>query len=373
LFKIEFVKRKKLDLNKYRINVALIGCGRISYKHLSAISDLHNDIKLVAVCDPLIDKLKDTNEALSDQLIKSEQAKEPIRIFSNYDTLLNEIKLGNLNLDLIILCTPSGYHVEQAIKAGELGVNVITEKPLATSIEDGIKLKEFFEKSNLNLFIVLQNRLNPTIQLLKKQIDRGRFGKLFLITSNVFWQRPQHYYDQAKWRGTKKLDGGAMLNQSSHYVDLMCYLPNQKVKKVSSFANTLGRNIEMEDTAVLNLEYENGAVGNLSLTMLTYPKNIEGSIILLGEKGSVKVGGIALNKIEIWDFEDDNEDDKLIDEVNYEIKSVYGSGHLPFYKEIIDILNNKKPNSFSYEQGLLSLEVIMSAYSSIKENKLIHL
>ena len=362
-----------MDLKKYRLKVALIGCGRISNKHISAIRDLYDDIKLVAVCDPLIDKLKNTNKTLSEELTKANQAKDPINIFSNYDTLLKEIELGNLKLDLIILCTPSGYHAEQSIKAGKLGVNVCTEKPLATTLKDGIKLKDFFEKSNLNLFIVLQNRLNPTIQLLKKQIDSGRFGKLFLITSNVFWQRPQYYYDQAKWRGTKKLDGGAMLNQSSHYVDLMCYLPNQKVKKISSFANTLGRNIEMEDTAVLNLEYENGAVGNLSLTMLTYPKNIEGSITLLGENGTVKVGGIALNKIEIWDFENDHEDDKLINEVNYETKSVYGSGHFSFYKEIIDILKNKKSNSFSYKQGLLSLEVIMSAYNSIKENKFIYL
>ena len=164
-----------------------------------------------------------------------------------------------------------------------------------------------------------------------------------------------------------------MLNQISHYVDLMCYLPNLKVKKVSSFANTLGRSIEMEDTAVLNLEYENGAVGNLSLTMLTHPKNIEGSITILGENGTVKVGGIALNKIETWKFKDDNEDDELLDEANYEIQSVYGSGHLSFYKEIIDILNNISTNIFSYQQGLLSLDVIMSAYKSIKEKKVIHL
>ena len=157
----------------------------------------------------------------------------PIKVFSEYDDLLNEIKIGKLNLELIILCTPSGYHSDQAIKAGQLGINVCTEKPLATSLEDGIKLKKFFEnnKSNANFFVVLQNRLNPTIRLLKKQIDNGRFGKIFLISSNVFWQRPQNYYDEAKWRGTKKLDGGAMLNQSSHYVDLMCYLSNFKVKK----------------------------------------------------------------------------------------------------------------------------------------------
>ena len=356
-----------------KIKAALVGCGRISEKHFSAINNFDKYIKLEAVCDPEIEKLKDTNKILAQELDKAEAAGYPIKVFSDYEDLLNEVKHGKLEIELIILCTPSGYHAEQAIKAEQLGINVCTEKPLATSYEDGLRLKNCFEKSSLDFFIVLQNRLNPTIKLLKKQIDNGRFGEIYLLTSNVFWQRPQIYYDQAKWRGTKKLDGGAMLNQSSHYVDLMCYLPNLKVKKVSSFANTLGRSIEMEDTAVLNLEYENGAVGNLSLTMFTHPKNIEGSITILGENGTVKVGGIALNKIETWKFKDDNEDDELLDEANYEIQSVYGSGHLSFYKEIIDILNNKSTNIFSYQQGLLSLDVIMSAYKSIKEKKVIYL
>ena len=357
------------------IKIALVGCGRISEKHFSAINQLGGSIKIEAICDPEINKLKNKNKILCQELKKADEARNPIKVFSEYDNLLNEIQCGKLNLELIILCTPSGYHADQAIWAGHLGINVCTEKPLATSLEDGIKLKKFFEnnKSNAKLFVVLQNRLNPTIRLLKKQIDNGRFGKIFLISSNVFWQRPQNYYDEAKWRGTKKLDGGAMLNQSSHYVDLMCYLSNFKVKKISSFSNTLGRNIEMEDTAVLNLEYENGAVGNMALTMLTYPKNIEGSITILGEKGTVKVGGLALNKIETWEFEDDIGDDKLLEEAHYANKSVYGSGHFTFYQEIIDILKNNKKNLFSPQEGLLSLEVIMSAYKSVEENKVIYL
>ena len=363
----------KLLSSKEKIRVALVGCGRISERHFSAIEKLRENINIEAICDPEIEKLKNTNKILNENLDKANKAGYPIKVFSDYDDLLKEIKIGKLKLELIILCTPSGYHSKQAIKAGQLGINVCTEKPLATSLEDGIKLKNFFEKSNLNLFIVLQNRLNPTIKLLKRQIDNGRFGKIFLVSSNVFWQRPQEYYDQAKWRGTKQLDGGAMLNQSSHYVDLMCHLPNLKIKKISSFSNTLGRNIEMEDTAVLNLEYENGAIGNLVLTMLTYPKNIEGSITILGEKGTVKIGGIALNKIETWEFEENIDDDELIEEANYEVKSVYGSGHLTFYQEMIDILKFGGTNSFSPQQGLLSLEVIMSAYKSIEENKVIYL
>lgn len=353
------------------INVALVGCGRISEKHLTSILSLQNHLHLKAICDNDNEKLIKTKKLISELPQSSINQTNEIQIFNEYEVLLNKISLKDLDIDLIVLCTPSGLHADQCIKAGDLGINVITEKPLATSLKDGYEIFNCFKKSKANLFIVLQNRLNPTVRLVKKQIDNGRFGKIYLLTSNVFWHRPQIYYDQAKWRGTKELDGGALLNQSSHYVDLICYLPNLKVKKVSSFANTLGRSIEMEDTAVLNLEYENGAVGNLSATMLTYPKNIEGSITILGENGTVKIGGIALNKIENWEFKDDNEDDELVDGANYEIQSVYGSGHLPFYKEIIDVLNKKNMNRFTYHQGLLSLNVIMAAYESINEKKVI--
>ena len=360
-------------MQNHLINIALVGCGRISEKHLTSIFSLQNRMILKAICDNDNEKLMKTKKFISDLPQSNINLMDGIQTFNDYEVLLNQISLNKLNIDLLVLCTPSGLHADQCIKAGNLGINVITEKPLATSLIDGYEILNCFKKSEANLFVVLQNRLNPTVSLVKKQIDNGRFGKIYLLTSNVFWQRPQIYYDQAKWRGTKKLDGGAMLNQSSHYVDLMCFLPNLKIKKVSSFANTLGRHIEMEDTAVLNLEYENGAVGNLSVTMLTHPKNIEGSITILGENGTVKIGGIALNKIETWEFKDDNKDDELVDGANYEIQSVYGSGHLPFYKEVIDVLNKKNINGFSYQQGLLSLNVIMSAYESIKEKKVIFL
>ena len=193
--------------------VALVGCGRISEKHFSAINQFSEVLKIEAFCDPEIDKLKNTNKILCQELNKADEARNPIKVFSKYDDLLNEIKCGKLNLELIILCTPSGYHADQAIRAGHLGINVCTEKPIATSLEDGIKLKSLFEnnKSNTKLFVVLQNRLNPLIRLLKKQIDNGRFGKIFLISSNVFWQRPQNYYDEAKWRGTKNSMEGQCL------------------------------------------------------------------------------------------------------------------------------------------------------------------
>jgi len=346
------------------INVALVGCGRISEKHLTNIFKLQDQIYLKAICDNDDEKLRKTNKFISDHSSANDDQTREIKIFKDYDVLLNEISKGKIDIDLIVLCTPSGFHAEQCIKAGKLGVNVCTEKPLATSLKDGLDIQNCFKESKANLFIVLQNRLNPTVSLVKKQVEKGRFGKLFLITSNVFWQRPQSYYDQDSWRGTNKLDGGALLNQACHYVDIISYLSNSEVKKVSAFCKTLNRKIEMEDTAVMNFEFENGMLGNLSSTMLTYPKNIEGSITILGEKGTVKIGGIALNKIETWMFEEKSDEDNLLDKVNYEVDSVYGSGHFYFYQKILDTLVRKEKNLFSLEQGLTNLKLIMAAYES---------
>ncbi len=346
------------------INIALVGCGRISEKHLTNIFKLQNQINLIAICDNDENKLLKTKKFISDLPQANINHAKEIKNFYDYDYLLNKISLGEIDIDLIVLCTPSGYHAEQCIKAGNLGINVCTEKPLATSLKDGYDIANCFKKNKANLFVVLQNRLNPTVRLVKKQIDKGRFGKLFLITSNVFWHRPQSYYDQDSWRGTHKLDGGALLNQSCHYVDLISYISNCAVNKVSAFCNTLKRNIEMEDTAVMNFEFENGMLANLSSTMLTYPKNIEGSMTILGEKGTVKIGGIALNKIEKWIFEEKTDEDNMLDEVNYEVDSVYGSGHFYFYQKILDTLVRKEKNLFSIEEGLINLELIMAAYKS---------
>ena len=346
----------------------MVGCGRISEKHLTNIFKLKDQICLKAICDNDNEKLIKTNKFISElQLADLNKARE-IKNFNDYDNLLNQISIGEIDIDLIVLCTPSGFHAQQCIKAGNLGINVCTEKPLATSLIDGYDISNCFKESKAKLFIVLQNRLNPTVRLVKKQIEKGRFGKLFLISSNVFWQRPQSYYDQDLWRGTYKYDGGALLNQSCHYVDLISYLSNCRVKKVSAFCNTLNRNIEMEDTAVMNFEFEKGILGNLSSTMLTYPKNLEGSITILGEKGTVKIGGIALNKIEKWIFEEQSDEDNLLDEVNYEVDSVYGSGHYYFYQKILDTLINGNENLFSLEEGLVNLKLIMAAYESSNKN-----
>ncbi|WP_288247116.1 Gfo/Idh/MocA family protein [uncultured Prochlorococcus sp.] len=359
----------KILVDKNKINIALVGCGKICYRHISAIIKLKDSICLKAICDINQKNIDEVSEFIKNSLPSTNLTYKPVASFLNYYELLAEVEKGNLDVKIVVLCTPSGYHVKQAISASNIGLNVITEKPLATSLDDGIKVLNSFNNSDKKLFVVFQNRLNPIVKLLKKQIMKKRFGELFLINSNIFWHRPQQYYDQCSWRGTKKLDGGALLNQASHYIDLMYYLPSLKIKKVNAFTKTLNRDIEMEDTAVMNLEYENGALGNLSVTMLTFPKNYEGSITIFGEKGTVRIGGNALNKIEKWEFDQYDNDDNLIDFKNNEVNTIFGSGHVYFYEEIIRFFKNKKENLFNPKDAFHGLEVIMAAYKSSIENR----
>jgi len=196
----------------------------------------------------------------------------------------------------------------------------------------------------------------------------GRFGQLAMVCINVFWQRPQSYYDQDSWRGTLDLDGGALMNQASHYIDLLEWLVGPVDTLTASIA-TLGRNIEAEDTAAMHLQWKNGALGTMAVTMLTYPKNLEGSITILGETGTVKIGGPAVNKIDYWCFADTNSDDDLVDSASYETTSVYGFGHPLYYDDMLLTLTNEKHMPMcDGEEGLKSLELLIAAYKS-SENK----
>ena len=184
------------------------------------------------------------------------------------------------------------------------------------------------DDAGVRLFVVKQNRTNLTLQLLKRAIEEKRFGKIHMVHLNVFWTRPQEYYDEAEWRGTLELDGGAFMNQASHYVDLLDWLIGP-IDKVQAMMSTT-RDIEVEDTGVLNIRWINGTLGSMSVTMLTYRKNLEGSITILGEKGTVRVGGLAVNNIEHWEFDDTKDYDEEIKEANYQTTSVYGFGPVSY-------------------------------------------
>ena len=337
-----------------KIRIAIIGCGRISKNHFGSIEAHSDDFELVAVCDTDPVVLRDHAE------------KYKVNGYRDLEELLKSEKL-----DLVVLCTPSGIHPDQAVIAARHGVHVMTEKPMATRWHDGVRMVKACDEAGVRLFVVKQNRRNTTLQLLKRAIDEKRFGKIHMVHLNVFWARPQSYYDQAKWRGTWEFDGGAFMNQASHYVDLLDWLIGP-VDKVQAMMSTT-RDIEVEDTGVLNIRWRNGALGSMSVTMLTYPQNLEGSITILGEKGSVRVGGVAVNDIQMWEFEEPRDYDAQIKTANYETTSVYGFGHPLYYKNVIEVMRGTAEPETDGREGLKSLELLIAAYLSARDSKTVSL
>lgn len=328
-----------------KLKIGLIGCGRISYKHLQAIEDNCESFKLVGVCDVDIKKAKQVAD------------KYNIPFFTDLVEMLKQLK----HIDIVSLCTPSGLHAQQSVLSSQFGKHVICEKPMACNLQDAREMLRIADLMQTQLFIVKQNRLNPTVQALKQEIDKGSFGKIFLVQSNVFWARPQKYYDQASWRGTWSMDGGAFMNQASHYVDLLEWLVG-RLSSVQAITKTLARNIEAEDSGVVNFEWDNGAIGSMAVTVLTYPSNIEGSIIIIGEKGTVRLDGIALNEIKYWKFKDTS----LVnfEELNYQPVTVYGNGHSTYYNSVAATLLEGKVPIADGKSGLNSIEVLVAIYKA---------
>lgn len=333
------------------IRIGLIGCGRISKNHFGAIAKL-TDAQVISCCDIIEDR---AHEAAI-------QYNVPFWT-TNYEEML-----GNTEIDLISICTPSGLHPEHGIMAAAAGKHVLTEKPMGVRLKDADEMIKTCDQNRVKLFVVMQNRLNPPIALLKKAIDKGRFGQIYMITVNVFWTRPQDYYDMASWRGTWEFDGGAFMNQSSHYVDLIQWLGGP-VESVIAHADTLARDIETEDTGAAIFKFRRGAIGTINVTMLTYPKNLEGSITVIGETGTVKIGGMAVNKVLHWEFSKYDDDDKYVGESSTNPDSVYGFGHLGYYRNVIDSLRNGAMPATDGRAGRKSLELIEAIYLSNRERK----
>lgn len=338
-----------------KIRISLVGCGRISKNHFEAIGELSDTVELVSVCDAIEERAASAGKQYG------------VPWYTNYQQMLDSVPC-----DLVSICTPSGLHPQHGAMAAEKKYHVLSEKPMGTDLRSADRLIKACDDNGVQLFVVKQNRLNKTVQLVKNAIEKGRFGKIYFSTVNVFWTRPQEYYDHAKWRGTWEFDGGAFMNQASHYVDLMSWLLGP-IDSVSAFTGTLERRIEAEDTGVAALRFRNGAMGSINVTMLTYPKNYEGSITIIGEKGTVKIGGIALNKVEHWEFKDYDDDDALIFESNYNPPNVYGFGHANYYHNVIDTLNGNCPADTDGRSGRKSLEIILAIYKSAKEGRYISL
>ena len=344
-----------IPINNRKIRIAVIGCGRIASNHFGAIKKQHaDDMELVAVCES------------NPGLLKSHMETYQVPGYLQFSDLLKTERL-----DLVALCTPSGIHPHQTVEAARHGVHVMTEKPMATRWQDGVHMVKVCDEAGVYLFVVKQNRRNATLQLLKRAVEEKRFGKIHMVHINVFWSRPQSYYDQARWRGTWEFDGGAFMNQASHYVDLLDWLIGP-IERVQAMVSTT-RDIEVEDTGVMNVRWRNGALGSMSVTMLAYPKNLEGSITILGEKGSVRVGGVAVNDIQLWDFAEPRDYDEQVKTANYETTSVYGFGHPLYYKNVVDVLRGQAEPETDGREGLKSLEVLIAAYLSARDGRTVSL
>ena len=344
---------KNINKNK-KIRIAVVGCGRISKNHFDSIKTHQNNIELISICD------------INPKVLSQCERQHNVKGYLDLGRMLD-----NENFDLVAICTPSGIHAEQTKICAMHGVNVMTEKPMATRWDDGLRMVKACDDAGVRLFVVKQNRFNATLKLLKRAIEENRFGKINMVHINVFWTRPQEYYDQAKWRGTWEFDGGAFMNQASHYVDLLDWLIGP-IDKIQAMMTTT-RNIEVEDTGVMNIKWRKGTLGSMSVTMLTYPKNLEGSITILGENGTVKVGGVAVNDIQHWEFDKPKDYDKQVNDASYKTTSVYGFGHSLYYENIIKVLKGEVEPETDGREGLKSLEVLIAAYLSARDGKTISL
>jgi UDP-N-acetyl-2-amino-2-deoxyglucuronate dehydrogenase len=331
------------------IRFALVGCGRISANHVEALRQHQGRAQIVAVCD-------NRPEALQAAVAKTGAAG-----FDSLDALLQ-----GSDADIVVLATPSGLHPRMAMRAAAVGRHVLTEKPMATKWDQGMEMVRACREAGVKLFVVKQNRLNPTMQLLKGAVEAGRFGRVYMVNVNVFWTRPQSYYDDAPWRGRWDMDGGAFLNQASHYVDMVDWLVGP-VDSVHAYTATLARAIEAEDTGVMSLRLRGGGLASINVTMLTHGKNFEGSITILGERGTVRIGGVAVNRIDHWEFADTRPEDARVQDASYAPTSVYGFGHPLYYDNVIGTLRGEKHAEVDGYEGLRSLEVIIAAYRSARD------
>lgn len=332
--------------------VAIVGCGRISKKHIDALGQLRSEgrAEIIACCDIIHDRAAEAALRIRDGC----------RTFSDYSKMLKDV-----DCDLVTLCTPSGLHPYQAKEAAEAGYNVLSEKPQGCSLSACDAAIEAADKAGVKYMVVKQNRFNPSIRLLRRAFEKGRFGRIYMILANVLWTRPQEYYDMAPWRGTYELDGGCLSNQASHYVDLVQWFGGD-VADVTAQYSTQKIKIEAEDTIATAIKFKSGAIGSINATVLTYPKNFEGSITILGENGTARVGGFALNKIEHWQFADKDPMDEDVKNADTFPASVYGHGHLPYYRHVFDVLDGRAEPMCTGREARKTVEIIMKAYKAGK-------
>lgn len=331
-----------------RLNIAVVGCGRISEKHLGAIASDRIPTRLVAVCD------------LIEERAAEKGAKYGVPWYRDYHAMLK----AHPETDLIDILTPTGYHAEHVIDLARYGKHILVEKPMALRLEDCDGMIAACQRAGGRLFVVKQNRFNPAVMAARRALEKGRFGKMILGTVRVRWRRDQKYYDQADWRGTWALDGGVISQQASHHLDLLQWFMGPIVTLQCQIATRL-MDIEVEDTAAAIMNFDSGALGVFEATTAARPEDLEGSLSLLGEKGSVIIGGMAVNQITYWKFDRAAPEDETIHaEFSQQVPNVYGHGHLPYIAHVVEAIARKKRGLVEADEGKKNIQILTALYES---------
>ena len=335
------------------IKFAIVGCGRISKRHSELLGEKQiNGACLVAACD-----------------IKKERADKIAKKYkiASY-SCMHEMMSSN-DVDVVVILTESGLHARHTVELAKYGAHIMVEKPMALTLSDADSMIEACDKHGVKLFVVKQNRFNLPVVQLRKALEAGRFGNLIMGTVRVRWCRPQSYYDQDSWRGTWALDGGVLTNQASHHIDLLEWMMGDVESVFAKSLNAMA-DIEAEDTAIVILKFKNGALGVIEATTAIRPKDLEGSISILGSKGSVEIGGFAVNEMKTWNFNETLKDDEsVIEKFSVNPPNVYGFGHQAYYEHVVDCIKNRTPQLVDGFKGRKSLELINAIYESVETGK----
>ena len=340
---------------------ALIVCGRISTNHIKAA--VNNKLEIAAVCDILDERME---ELLSKHDLQND---ESIKRYNDYKVMVEEVKP-----ELVSIATESGSHAELALYLIDKGINVIIEKPMAMSIKDADEIIKRSEEKGVKVSACHQNRFNIAVQEMRKALESGRFGKLSHGSIHVRWNRNKNYYEQAPWRGTWKEDGGALMNQCIHGIDLLRWMMGDEIEEVYGVTKQQFHDyLEAEDVGMAVVKFKNGAVGTIEGTTNVYPKNLEETLYLFGEKGTVKLGGKSTNNIDVWDFADETDEDNKNKGLEEQTSNVYGNGHTSLFRDVIEAIEQDRKPYVDAVAGRNALELVLSIYKSQKEGKAVKL
>jgi len=335
------------------LNFALVGCGRIAKRHSELLGNGEiAGARLVGVCDLVESKAREMGQQFS------------VKYFTDMHQMMQQV-----NVDVVVVLTESGNHAEHVIRLAAYGKHIVVEKPMALTLESADEMIRACDKAMVKLFVVKQNRFNVPVIRTRQALEEGRFGKLIMGTVRVRWCRPQAYYDQAPWRGTWALDGGVLSNQASHHVDMLEWMMGEVESVYAMSANALAK-IEAEDTAIVAVRFRNGALGVIEATTATRPKDLEGSLSILGEGGTVEIGGFAMNEMKVWNFvKTQPGDDEVMKKYSVNPPNVYGFGHQAYYDHVVDCIVRRRNHLVDGLEGRKSLELISAIYESIETRR----